>query len=94
MSANNTDTDGELRRPERVEGGFLQQNAWLKPFALIQAFLLASIVVLDIANDVIGQIQGRFSNVLFGIILAIIVLSILTAAIVLVVNGFRHLTNT
>ena len=92
MSTNNTDTDGDLRRPERVEGGFLQQNAWLKPFAIIQALLLVSLVLLDLANDLIVQIQGRFSNVLFGIILAIIALSILTALIVLVVNGYRYLT--
>ncbi|MFD1646011.1 hypothetical protein [Haloarchaeobius litoreus] len=94
MSANNTDADGELRSPERVEGGFLKQNAWLKPFALIQLFFVIALVALDLANDLFVQIQGRFSNVLFGVILALIMLSILTAAIVLVVNAFRHVTNT
>jgi len=94
MSANNNGTDGDLRSPARVEGGFLKQNAWLKPFALIQAFLLVSLVVLDIANDLIVQIQGRFSNVLFGIILAVIMLSLLTAVIVLVVNAIRYVTNS
>lgn len=92
MSTNNTDTDGDLNRPQRVEGGFLKQNAWIKPFAIIQLLLLLSLVVLDIANDLIVQIQGRFSNVLFGIILAMIGLSVLTALIVLVVNGARYLT--
>ncbi|WP_440989489.1 hypothetical protein [Haloarchaeobius baliensis] len=94
MSANNNSSDGDLQSPARVEGGFLKQNAWLKPFALIQLFLLVSLVVLDLANDVIVQIQGRFSNVLFGIILAVIGLSILTALLVLVVNGFRHITKS
>ena len=94
MSANNNSADGNLQSPARVEGGFLKQNAWLKPFALIQVFLLVSLVVLDLANDVIVQIQGRFSNVLFGIILAVIGLSVLTAIVVLVVNAIRYVTNT
>jgi uncharacterized membrane protein YeaQ/YmgE (transglycosylase-associated protein family) len=93
MSANNSGTDGDLQSPARVEGSFLEQNSWLKPFAFIQLFLIVSLVVLDIANDLIGQIQGRFSNVVFGIILAVIGLSLLTALIVLVVNAIRFVTS-
>ncbi|MFC4407631.1 hypothetical protein [Haloarchaeobius iranensis] len=93
MSAKNG-SDGELQSPARVEGGFLKQNSWLKPFALIQLFLILSLVVLDLANDIFVQIQGRFSNVLFGVILAVIALSLLTALIVLVVNAVGYVTNT
>lgn len=93
MSANDN-SDGQLRRPESVEGGFLEQNAWLKPFALIQLVLLFLLVWLDLVNDVVPTIQGRFSNVLFGIILAIIGLSLVTGAVVLVVNAFRYVTNS
>jgi uncharacterized membrane protein YeaQ/YmgE (transglycosylase-associated protein family) len=93
MSANNG-SDGDLQSPARVEGGFLKQNGWLKPFAFIQLFLIVSLVALDLANDLFVQIQGRFSNVLFGIILAVIALSLLTALIVLVVNAIRYVTNS
>jgi len=93
MSAKNG-SDSDLQSPARVEGGFLKQNAWLKPFAFIQLFLILSLLVLDLANDLIVQIQGRFSNVLFGIILAVVALSLLTGVIVLVVNAYRYVTNT
>ncbi|WP_257297819.1 hypothetical protein [Haloarchaeobius sp. FL176] len=93
MSAKNG-SDGDLQSPARVEGGFLKQNAWLKPFAFIQLFLILSLLVLDLANDLIVQIQGRFSNVLFGIILAVVALTLLTGVIVLVVNAYRYVTNT
>ncbi|WP_435358617.1 hypothetical protein [Haloarchaeobius sp. DFWS5] len=78
-------------RIEGVDDGFLKRNAWIKPFLLVEAGLFALLILIDIANDFVPAVRGGFSEAIFGMVFATIVLTAITAVVVLAISGVRYL---